>query len=211
MFTGIITNTAKVERIGRKSKVEGRRSRGLSLEGGRLFVRPKTKFSKIKIGESIAVNGCCLTVVSYKNNVLEFDVSDETMRKTALSNFQKGTRVNLERAMMAADRFGGHFVLGHVDGVGKVTSIKCHPGSVEYKISYPKKFSKLLIEKGSVTVDGISLTVCDLKNSSFNLYIIPHTIKETHLADFKKGDAVNLEFDVLGKYVAQMVPVKKSR
>lgn len=193
MFTGIITNTAKVKKW-KPTK-----------DGGRLFVQPKKRFTKIKIGESIAINGCCLTVVSYKKNILEFDVSDETMRKTALFQFKNGSSVNLERAMMASDRFGGHFVLGHVDGVGKVKAIKCNPGSVEYTISYPKKFSHLLIDKGSITVDGISLTVCALKKSSFNLYIIPHTLDETHLPKVKLGDVVNLEFDVLGKYVAQMV------
>jgi len=193
MFTGIITNTGRIKKW------------QPTKDGGRLFIQPQKKFTKIKIGESIAINGCCLTVVTDKKNVLEFDVSDETMRKTALHKFNKGSKVNLERAMKANDRFGGHFVLGHVDVVGKITKIKCNAGSVEYTLSYPKKFSHLLIEKGSVTVDGISLTVCDLKKSSFNLYIIPHTLDETHMPALRKGDLVNLEFDVLGKYVAQIV------
>jgi len=193
MFTGIITNIGKV-RVPKKAVQ-------LKNHGGRLFIQPKKKFTGVKIGESIAINGCCLTVTSYKSNVLEFDVSDETMRKTGLHQFKRGSVVNLERAMKANHRFGGHFVLGHVDGVGKVKAIKKNPGSIEYTITYPKKFAHLLIDKGSVTVDGISLTVCNLKKSQFDLYIIPHTIKETHLGQLEVGHEVNLEFDVLGKYV----------
>jgi riboflavin synthase len=141
--------------------------------------------------------------VSYKKHILEFDVSDETMRKTALGGYEEGDTVNLERAMLVSTRFGGHFVLGHVDGVGKVRDIRIHDGSVEFIVSYPKQFSHLLIEKGSVAVDGISLTVCDLKDGRFSVYLIPHTLKETHLGGVKKGSDVNLEFDVLGKYAAK--------
>lgn len=191
MFTGIIENTGRIARW--------RPSRS----GGKLFVAPREKFTGIKIGESVAINGCCLTVVSYRKGILEFDVSDETMRKTALGCYEKGDAVNLERAMKATERFGGHFVLGHVDGIGKVRDIRVHEGSVEYVISYPKGFSNLLIEKGSVAVDGISLTVCDLKDGRFSAYVIPHTLKETHLGGLKKGASVNLEFDVLGKYAAR--------
>lgn len=193
MFTGIITNTARLKRL--------RRSAG----GHQLLVRPKKKPGRVRTGESIAVNGCCLTVVSYKNNVLAFDLSDETLRKTAFKSLKPGAVLNLERAMKASDRFGGHFVLGHVDGVGRVRSIACHDDAVVFTIAYPKKFSKLLIEKGSVCVDGISLTVCDLKKGAFSVWIIPHTLKQTHLGALKKGDPVNLEFDVLGKYVARIM------
>ncbi len=191
MFTGIITNTATVV------------SSPLQKAGGRLVVKSKKKFARVKSGESIAVNGCCLTVVKFKVNLLEFDVSDETMRKTALGNFKKGDVVNLERAMAANGSFGGHFVLGHVDGVGRVTAISQEEGSVKFTISYPKENAALLIEKGSVTIDGISLTVCDLTNAQFSVYIIPHTIKETHLKNIGVGSEVNLEYDVIGKYVAR--------
>lgn len=189
MFTGIITNTGLV------SKWTPTKS------GGRLLVKPKRKFIRVQIGESIAINGCCLTVVSHHQQTLAFDVSDETMKKTAMAELQQGSTVNLERAMRASDRLGGHFVLGHVDCVGRVKRVIRHKGSVEIRISYPKKFANLLIEKGSVTVDGISLTVCDLTSTEFSLYIIPHTLKETHLESMSSGDRVNLEFDVLGKYV----------
>lgn len=166
---------------------------------------PRKTLTKLKTGESVAINGCCLTVVSYKNNQLEFDVSDETMRKTALSQYHSGMKVNMERAMKASARFGGHFVLGHVDGVGIVKEIAAEEGSIRFQISYPREFSQLLIEKGSVTIDGVSLTVCGLTKFHFDLYVIPHTLKETHLEALKTGSRVNLEFDVLGKYVERMM------
>lgn len=190
MFTGIIEQTGRIKKLSLHPK-----------RGGQIFIQPTRKFLHIKQGESIAVNGCCLTVVSHKRGVLLFDVSDETVRKTTFSGSQIGDMVNLERAMRAGDRFGGHMVLGHVDGVGHVLKIHSHKGSREFVFSCPKRFSKLLIAKGSVAVDGISLTVCDLKPGSFSVYIIPHTLKNTHLDKCRVGDAVNLEFDVLGKYV----------
>lgn len=173
-----------------------------------MSLHPKKKIGRVKLGQSIAVNGICLTVISIKKTVLGFDVSDETMRKTALHEYGVGSCVNLERPMSAAAEFGGHFVLGHVDGVGKITSIKHNPGSVEFGVSYPKKFKNLLIEKGSVTVDGISLTVCNLTSSAFELYIIPHTLKETNMGAYRVGTQVNLEFDVLGKYIARSFPIR---
>jgi riboflavin synthase len=189
MFTGIIHNTGIVENW------------RFNRHGGKLTIASGGKFKKIKLGESIAINGCCLTVVAAKKKALVFDVSDETLRKTVLGKYQKGKTVNLERALRPFDRLGGHFVLGHVDGVGKIESIQKKPRSIIYRVSYPKKFARLLIEKGSVAVDGISLTVCDLKKENFGLYVIPHTMKVTHLGGLKVGDLVNLEFDVLGKYV----------
>ncbi|EKD50886.1 MAG: hypothetical protein ACD_62C00401G0004 [uncultured bacterium] len=192
MFTGIITNIGTI--VNWKP----------AKDGGRMGVRPQKKYPKIKMGESIALNGCCLTVVGYKKGLIDFDISDETIRKTAFLEIGKGRRVNLERAMMAHSALGGHFVLGHVDGVGSIKAIKKNPGSVEYTIAYPKKFAHLMIEKGSVSVDGISLTVCNLTKSTFEVYIIPHTLKETIMSEYTVGQKVNLEFDVLGKYVARL-------
>ncbi|MBF0106634.1 MAG: riboflavin synthase [Deltaproteobacteria bacterium] len=197
MFTGIVTNKGVIKKW-KPSK-----------DGGRIYVQPLRRYSKVKMGESIALNGCCLTVVGNTNNTLEFDLSDETIRKTAFLKYSVGTVVNLERAMRAHDALGGHFVLGHVDSVGKVVAIKKNRGSVEYKIQYPKKFAHLLIDKGSVAVDGVSLTVCNLKNTTFDLYIIPHTLKETSMPLYKKGDLVNLEYDVLGKYIYRQSQVKR--
>lgn len=198
MFTGIITNTGVITQW------------SPSKSGGQIIVKPNRRFTKVQIGESIAINGCCLTVVSDRKGVLAFDISDETMRKTAMQSLCKGSKVNLERAMRVGDRLGGHFVLGHVDCVGRIKSITHHDGSIEFVISYPKQYAELLIEKGSVTVDGISLTVCDLKVNRFALYIIPHTLKQTHLDTLKKGGAVNLEFDVLGKYILRRETLRSS-
>src|SRR3990167_8236262 len=137
MFTGIIENLGVVKKWQPHSK------------GGCLTIATKKKITKIKLGESIAVNGCCLTVIKEDGKSLSFDVSDETMRKTSLGTLAKNSLVNLERAMSKHDRFGGHFVLGHVDGVGRIKNIVTHEGSVEFRISFPKKFSTLMIEKGS--------------------------------------------------------------
>ena len=188
MFTGLIDNLGIVQNL------------KLQKSSGILLIKPK-KMSKIKIGESIAVNGCCLTVTSVKKNILEFDISDETIRKTNLKDFQKGDLVNLERALKREDSFGGHFVLGHIDGVGKIKDIQKTKGSLCYTVSYPKRFLKFLIEKGSVSMDGISLTVCDLTRTNFKVFVIPHTWRQTNLQQQQKGEVVNLEFDVLGKYV----------
>jgi riboflavin synthase len=197
MFTGIITNTGKIT----KWKP--------AANGGRLGVKAKRKYPGVKIGESIAINGCCLTVIGQKNGVIDFDISDETVRKTAFLDYGPNKKVNLERAMKASDALGGHFVLGHVDGVGKIKAVTINPGSIEYTVQFPKKFAHLLIDKGSVSVDGISLTVCNLKKTTFDLYIIPHTLKETIMPDYHVGKKVNLEFDVLGKYVARFKEIEK--
>jgi len=188
MFTGIVTNKGIIKKW------------TPSKSGGRIFIKALKK-NKVQMGESISINGCCLTVARHKNNLLEFDISDETIRKTAFINYIPGVIVNLERAMKASDALGGHFVLGHIDSVGKISSVKKNKGSYQIRVSYAKKFAHLLIEKGSVAVDGVSLTVCNLKNTSFDLYIIPHTLNETSMTLYKKGDIVNLEYDVLGKYV----------
>ncbi len=189
MFTGLIENLGTVDQW------------QPSPNGGVLSIITENSWSDLGIGESIAVNGCCLTVISFQKNQIVFDVSDETLRKTTFHTLVQGTVVNLERALQVGARLGGHFVLGHVDDVGSIIKINQHAGSVEYRVKFPKNFANLLIEKGSVTVDGISLTVCDLGPEAFSVYIIPHTILKTNLAKAKEGSVVNLEFDVLGKYI----------
>ncbi len=201
MFTGIIQGRGEVIHIKKKRE---------SLV---LSVKPAFKISKIKLGESIAIDGCCLTVIGVGRGgvtpPVQFDVSDETLRKTTLGSYKIGKIVNIERAMLPTDRLGGHFVLGHVDGVGIVTDVKKNAGSVVYEIKAPKGFSQYLIQKGSVTIDGISLTVSlSKKTNHFSVYVIPHTLKITNLPFKKIGDAVNLEADVLGKYVARLLSIK---
>lgn len=189
MFTGLVETTGEI-RDWRPQK-----------SGGRLIVKSKKTFLRVVLGESIAINGCCLTVVKKSSRGLEFDVSDETMNKTALGDYGPGDVVNLERALSLGDRLGGHLMQGHVDTTGCLISIKKQKGSVCFTFSYPKKFAKLIIEKGSIAVDGISLTACDLTRNQFSVYIIPHTLKLTHLAELKLKSRVNLEFDMVGKYV----------
>lgn len=189
MFTGLIHNQGTITEC------------QLTSDGGKITIQLKTPEENIQLGESVALNGCCLTVVKQDGLQLTFDVSDETMRKTSFANFKTGFILNVERALQVGARLGGHFVLGHVDGVGKIQSISEENGSIKFTIAYPEEGRDLLIDKGSVTVDGISLTVCDLTDETFSVYIIPHTLQETHLAHVKAGQVVNLEFDVLGKYV----------
>lgn len=189
MFTGLVETTGKIT------------AWQPHKNGGKLVIKNKKTFSRVVLGESVAVNGCCLTVVKNSPRGLEFDVSDETMSKTALGDYSLGDTVNLERALSLGDRLGGHLIQGHVDTTGCLVSVKKQKGSIGFTFSYPKKFAALIIEKGSIAVDGISLTVCHLVRHQFSVYIIPHTLKLTHLNFLKPGDAVNLEFDMIGKYV----------
>ncbi|MBI2339415.1 MAG: riboflavin synthase [Deltaproteobacteria bacterium] len=203
MFTGIVQGTGKVV-----SFHGGKKGGKLTITGG---ILPHG----LRTGESVAVDGCCLTVVGHRRKSLVFDVSDETVRKTKIRSYRHGTVVNLERALKSSDRLGGHFVLGHVDGVGRVERIKKNPGSLAVTISHPKKLAPFLIEKGSVAVDGISLTATRLAASlagrnRFRVTIIPHTKKVTNMGCLKRGDLVNLEMDMLGKYVGRLILGNKS-
>jgi riboflavin synthase len=189
MFTGIIEGLGRV----------------VETKGGHLVIDVVRGFENEpwKLGESVAVNGCCLTVVDYKNG-LEFDLSPETLSRTSLGQLKIGTQVNLERALRADGRFGGHIVQGHVDSTGSVVSITPSENSSVFRFSYPKEFRRNLIDKGSITVDGVSLTVVDLSDNSFDVWVIPHTLQETNLGERKPGDKINLEFDVIAKYIDRM-------
>jgi len=189
MFTGIIEGLGKV-----RSLFNGT----LTLEIARGFENDAWK-----IGESVAVNGCCLTVVS-AIGTLAFDLSPETLARTSLGGLAPGSTVNLERAMRADGRFGGHVVQGHVDATGTVISITPADNATIFRFQAPAEFERYLIEKGSVTVDGISLTVVNLKDAAFDVWIIPHTLQETNLSERKPGDKVNLEFDLIAKYVEKL-------
>jgi riboflavin synthase len=167
--------------------------------------------SDLEIGSSIAVNGCCLTVVKIEGNTFSVDTIEETLIKTNLGLLKEETKVNLERPLAANARLGGHFVLGHIDTVGKIEEIKMLSNSHWIIISYPEKFKNYLIYVGSIAIDGVSMTVAELTNNRFSVGVIPHTWKETIFADKKIGDTVNLEFDVLGKYVARIMEGKDSQ
>jgi riboflavin synthase len=195
---------------------------GLVEEKGKLIKKTPTglgynlTFSAVKvmddlsIGSSISVNGCCLTVVHKDKDSFSIDAIEETLKKTNLGALVPGSPVNLERPLKTDERLGGHFVLGHVDTTGVVSSVEELTNSHFVKISYPKEFNKYLIHVGSVAIDGVSMTVAELGNNEFGVGIIPHTWNETVFSDKKTGDRVNLEFDVLGKYVERIMESKLS-
>ena len=189
MFTGI------VEEVGIVSKIT---NNGMTVKALRIL-------SDVKLGDSIAVNGTCLTAVSFSNSEFSVDLSPETMRRTSLSQLTEGSRVNLERALSASDRMGGHIVQGHVDATGRITSIKPDGDSIIFRVRVPKRLDKYIVEKGFVAVDGISLTVVKRGASSFTLAVIPYTLENTNLAVLSEGDQVNLEADILAKYVESLL------
>jgi riboflavin synthase len=177
-------------------------------EGFQFVIQASIIMKDLQIGSSVAVNGCCLTVVKIAGNTFAVDTIEETLNKTNLGVLKQGMKVNLERPLAAEARLGGHFVLGHIDTTGKVEDVKELSNSHWLTISFPEKFKQYLIYVGSVAIDGVSMTVAELKDRSFSVGIIPHTWKATIFADKKIGDTVNLEFDVLGKYVERIMESK---
>ncbi|MGM1046044.1 riboflavin synthase alpha chain [Paenibacillus uliginis N3/975] len=194
MFTGLVEEIGEMRQIGRKGE-----AMVLSISALRIM-------DDLKLGDSVAVNGVCLTATTIGKSMFTVDVMPETYRSTNLKELQGGSKVNLERAMAAGARFGGHIVQGHVDGVGIIRSVHSDQNAVVYEIA-PSNMDlfKYIIPKGSVTLDGISLTVVKINDSSFTVSIIPHTLAETVLAFKKAGDKVNIENDILGKYVDHLL------
>lgn len=197
MFTGIIEELGTV-----KSLV-------ISGSSGKISVAASKVLENTKIGDSIAVNGVCLTVVSMDAGGFTADVMAETVRRTSLSLCKKGSKVNLERAMAADGRFGGHIVAGHVDGTGIVKSLVKEENAVWVTIDAGREITDLVVEKGSIAIDGISLTVAAVTPSGFKVSVIPHTGEETTLLSRKTGDPVNLETDIVGKYVRKLMGLEK--
>ena len=189
MFTGIVEEVGRAEQIrkGRKST--------------ELFIRPKTIGRSVRIGNSVAVNGACLTVVEKRKGRLGFDVLNETLRRTNLGDVNRGTLVNLERPLRADGRFDGHFVQGHVDGTGRVRRYERCGADYVLEVKAPRALMRYIVEKGSIAVDGISLTVAAVGRDWFRIWIIPHTHEITNLPGRRVGDRVNLEADILAKYV----------
>ena len=192
MFTGIISGTGKVEKIVKNTK-------------NRSAVKMTVNLGKcakgLKIGQSVALNGVCLTVTKLSKNLGRFEMIDETTKKTDLGNLKIGSIVNVERSLKAGERLEGHFVLGHVDGVGTITKIQKKPKEVQVWFNVPKKLAKYIVNKGSIAIDGISLTVVEAKNNNVSVCFIPHTIQVTNFKTKKVGDKVNIETDILGKYI----------
>ena len=189
MFTGI------VEEIGTIN----------SLVNNVLTIQAEKVLADIKLGDSISVNGTCLTVVNFTESKFSVDLAPETLRRTAFGNLNPDDTVNLERALAANDRFGGHMVQGHVDATGRVISIRNEGDSSIFRISNPKRLKPYLVEKGFIAIDGISLTIVKVLTSSFTLSVIPYTRINTNLRDQQIGGKVNLEVDILAKYVENLM------
>lgn len=193
MFTGIIEEVGVI-----KSIRMGAQSAVITIEAEKVL-------EDIHLGDSIALNGVCLTVTSFDSHSYSVDIMHESLKRTNLGSMKSGSRVNLERAMAADGRFGGHIVAGHVDGTGKITSMEKDDNAVWIYIQAEPSVLKYIVEKGSITIDGISLTVAKVDEKSFAVSVIPHTGTHTTLLEKKPGDTVNLENDVIGKYVEKLL------
>lgn len=193
MFTGLIEEIGTIESIGKK---------GGSID---IAVRARRVMDDLKIDDSIALDGCCQTVIGVGDGTFTVTAVEETLRKTTLGNFSSGGSVNLERAVRVGDRLGGHFVQGHVDCVGEVIAYEERDGSWLYRIGYPEEFAALVIPVGSIAVNGVSLTAADVRGNTCMVSIIPHTHAMTTFGGLKVGDRVNVEFDMIGKYVRKIV------
>ena len=195
MFTGIIEELGTVKALSMAGK------------SGTIAISAKKVLEKTKIGDSIAVNGVCLTVTTQKPDGFTADVMAETIRRSSLGSLNPGSKVNLERAMAADGRFGGHIVSGHIDGTGTITEFRKEENAVWVRIEASPAIMNLIVEKGSICIDGISLTVATVSKTDFQVSVIPHTGEETTLLKKVPGDKVNLENDVVGKYVQKLLGI----
>jgi len=197
MFTGLIVETGELLSLERKGA------------GARLMLRVPMVGPTATIGDSIAVNGCCLTVITCEGGRLGFDLLAETLRLTNLGALAPGARVNIEPALGAGAKLGGHFVQGHVDTSAEVLDFSPHGPDFRLEVALPAEFAQYVASKGSIAVDGISLTVAEVRDASFVCWIIPHTREVTNLRERDKGERVNLEFDLLAKYVERIVSLRR--
>ena len=189
MFSGIVLSVGTIGEYVQKN------------EGAVLVVNTEKDLSGFEDGESIAVNGVCLTVVDSTETTFKLDLSTETLSRTNFKSAKKGDRVNLERSLTPSAKISGHFVSGHIDQVGEIVNIEEKPGEVLFRFSHPAELSPFIMEKGSIAIDGISLTVFDCKDNRFTVSIIPYTLSHTNLCSRKIGDLINIECDMIGKYV----------
>jgi riboflavin synthase len=194
MFTGIVTDLGVVRELSIRSL------------SGRLRIAAESLSREVAIGDSVAVNGACLTVTTVEPPDMTFDVVTETLEKTILGDLKPGETVNLEGALRVGDRLSGHFVMGHVDGVGRVVSRTDEPGQTVFRVHVPDAVAPYLLEKGSIAINGISLTIWDVADPEFSVAVIPHTLAETTLGKTHRGHPVNLEADVLARWIAKMMP-----
>ena len=191
MFTGLIETSGVIRKIRNK-------------ENYLVFdIAAKFADDEHKIGDSVACDGICLTIVAFDEKIFTVEVSQETILKSIAANYKVGSKLNLERPLLVGSRLGGHFVSGHIDDVGLVKDTKVIGASVELSVTFDKKFERLVVDKGSITINGVSLTVNDVIENKVTVNLIPHTLKSTNLQNLKVKDKVNLEFDILGKYAVK--------
>jgi len=199
MFTGLVEETGEILALER------------SGDGARLTLRAPVVTRDVRLGDSIAVNGCCLTATACEGDTLAFDLLAETLARTNLGRLAPGASVNLERALAAHARLGGHFVQGHIDSPAEVLAFEQVKADHRLEIALPGEFARYVAFKGSIAIDGISLTVAELREKSFVVWIIPHTLEVTNLRATQPGNLVNLEFDLLAKYVERILAAKSPR
>jgi len=199
VFTGIIEHLGTIKTL------------SLDEQGGRITIQAPSLAASLAISGSVAVNGCCLTVVACDKKTFSADLSAETLNKTTFSSLNEGDRVNLEHPLTAGKEFGGHFVLGHVDGTGTVAAMEPEGDSWRYYVRVPEEIAKYIVPKGSITIDGISLTVANWENEIAEIAVIPFTYEHTNIRDRKPADVVNLEADILGKYIEQHLEARANR
>jgi len=194
MFTGIIEAVGKIQSI------------NINHDGARLVIDSTSlDMSDVKLGDSIATNGICLTVIAFSSASFSADVSKETLARTGFANYQRGQAVNLEKAMLPTTRFGGHIVSGHVDGISEIKSINNSGNSIDYWLSMSSDIAPYIAEKGSITIDGVSLTVNSLSEDGFRLTIVPHTSAQTIMPAYQVGSKVNIEVDVMARYIERLL------
>ena len=193
MFTGIVEEVGHVRQIARQGEFQ------------RMQIAAQRVLEDVKMGDSINVDGVCQTVVHFDAHSFSVETVSETLSRTTLGQFQSGRPVNLERALCPGDRLGGHIVQGHVDGVGHVHSVQERQGEWRIQITAPSALHRYIAEKGSITIDGTSLTVAELSDEGFTISVIPHTFDQTVLSQRRTGDAVNLEVDVLARYIERLL------
>lgn len=198
MFTGLVETTGEVAAL------------EISATGARLVIRAPAIAGEVQLGDSVAVNGCCLTAVAQDAETVAFDLLHETLERTSLRGAKIGTLVNLERALAANARLGGHFVQGHVDCTSEILALTPQGADHRLEIALPPEFAQYVAFKGSIAIDGISLTVAEVRETSFVVWLIPHTVAVTNLHTRRAGDRVNLEFDLLAKYVERMLAAQRA-
>ncbi len=196
MFTGLVEEIGLCEDLQR------------SAGSARLLIQAPSISLGVKIGDSISVNGCCLTAISIRDGIMAFDLLDETLQRTNLQDLIPGRKVNLERSLLADGRLGGHFVQGHVDATIPVVAILQQGSDLRINFKVPPEFAAYVAYKGSVAINGVSLTIAEVTADSFAVWIIPHTASHTNLGDLREGDLVNLECDMLAKYAARIMQMR---